>query len=215
MPPESHNFRPEMVPQPHGGAIVNGAHSGPHPGRPPSAVRAALREAGYNRLHILEEIADNPEIAARDHINAIALMLEHGMRGNVTIDDVRFAVSRTLEVIQEVALLKREWQIAEVIGGTTESWVFPAPKEESEPIGRDTLNKWWQRFAHAAELPKRQGYGWHSCGRGFANRLHRAGAALKDLQGLGGWKTSATLVEVYLQADEDAQRRALALDDSP
>jgi hypothetical protein len=46
----------------------------------------------------------------------------------------------------------------------------------------------------------------------MANRLHRAGAALKDLQGLGGWKTSATLVEVYLQADEEAQRKALALD---
>jgi uncharacterized protein (DUF2267 family) len=103
MPPESYNFRPELVPQPHGGAIAPGAHSGPHPGRPPSAVRAALREAGYQRLYILEEIADNPETAARDRIAAIGLMLEHGLRGNVTIDDVRAAVVRMLEVIQETA----------------------------------------------------------------------------------------------------------------
>ena len=48
----------------------------------------------------------------------------------------------------------------------------------------------------------------------FANRLHRAGVALKDRQGLGGWKTSATLVVVSLQADDEVQRRALALDDS-
>jgi hypothetical protein len=31
---------------------------------------------------------------------------------------------------------------------------------------------------------------------------------------LGGWKTSMTLVEVYVQPYEEAQRRALALDDS-
>jgi len=37
------------------------------------------------------------------------------------------------------------------------------------------------------------------------------GVALEDFQGLGGWKTSTTSVEVYLQADEEAQRRALAL----
>jgi hypothetical protein len=66
-------------------------------------VRAALRESGYKRLYILEEIADNPDAASRDRIVAIGVMLEHGMRGNITIDDVRYAVSRTLELIEEVA----------------------------------------------------------------------------------------------------------------
>ena len=110
------------------------------------------------------------------------------------------------------AVLHREWQIAEVLGAVVDSWVFPAPKDNPHRLD-DTLNKWWQRFARAAELPKGQGYGWHSCRHGFANRLHRAGVALKVRQGLGGWKTSATVVEVYLQPDEEAQRRALALDD--
>jgi hypothetical protein len=32
---------------------------------------------------------------------------------------------------------------------------------------------------------------------------------LRDLQDLGGWKTSATLLTVYLRADEGAQREAL------
>jgi hypothetical protein len=79
----------------------------------------------------------------------------------------------------------REWQIAELLSATTESWVFPVAKDESEPIGRDTLNKWWQRFAREAGVPKAQGYGWHSFRRGFANRLHRSGVTLKEPAGPG------------------------------
>jgi integrase len=111
-----------------------------------------------------------------------------------------------------VSVLVRAWQLAEVIGATSDSWVFPAPKDEEKPISRDTLNKWWQRFATTAKLPEGQHYGWYSCRRGFANRRHRAGVALKDLTSLGGWTSSTTLVEVYLQPDEDAQRKAMGLD---
>ena len=78
MPPESNNFRPEMVPQLRGGDIA-----------PPSAVRAALRESAYDRLRILAEIADNEKVAARDRIAAISVMLEVGLGGDVSIDDVR------------------------------------------------------------------------------------------------------------------------------
>jgi hypothetical protein len=90
-----------LVPQLHGGALRRTDHDGPHPGRPPSAVRAALRESGYARIHILEEIADNEKTPARDRIAAIGLMLDQGMKGNVSIDDLRSAVSRTLQVIEE------------------------------------------------------------------------------------------------------------------
>ena len=71
MPPESNNFRPEMVPQ------------------QTLSVRAALRESAYEYLRILEEIADNPESAACDRIAAINVMLELGLGGDVSIDDVR------------------------------------------------------------------------------------------------------------------------------
>ena len=70
--------------------------------KPASNTRAApLRECGYERLHILEEIAESSETASRDRIAAIGLMLEPGLRGDVSTDDLRAAIVRTLEVIQE------------------------------------------------------------------------------------------------------------------
>lgn len=65
----------------------------------------------------------------------------------------------------------------------------------------------WNRLATAANLPTGERCGWHSLRRAFANRLRRA--PLRDLQDLGGWKTSATLLTVYLRADESEQREAL------
>ena len=109
---------------------------------------------------------------------------------------------------RRAAIIARPHEASEVLSATSERG-SSAPKDECDPIERDTLNKWWQPFARATELPKGDHYEWRSCRRGFANRLHRVRVALKDLQGLGGWKTAATLVEVYLQADQEAQRRAL------
>jgi hypothetical protein len=68
----------------------------------------------------------------------------------------------------------------------------------------------WKRLAVKAKLPTGERYGWHSCRRAFANRYRRA--LLRDLQDLGGWKTSATLLTVHLRADESAQREALEQD---
>ena len=57
-------------------------------------------------------------------------------------------------------------------------------------------------------------HGWHSCRRAFANRLRHA--SLRDLKDLGGWKSEQTVVAVYQQPSESAQRTALlALDRNP
>lgn len=69
------------------------------------------------------------------------------------------------------------------------------------------MQRLWQRLARAANLPAGERYGWHSFRRAFANRYRRA--PLRDLQDLGGWKSSATLMKVYLRSDEDAQREVL------
>jgi len=51
-------------------------------------------------------------------------------------------------------------------------------------------------------------YGWHSFRRPFANALRNV--PLRDLKDLDGWKTEQTVVAVYLKADEQSQRTALA-----
>jgi hypothetical protein len=89
-----------LVRQPHGGALLQGPNDGHGGGSTPSIVRAALRESGMKRIALLEQIADDPKQATRDRIDAIKVLFEHGMRGNISYDDVRAAVIRTLEVIQ-------------------------------------------------------------------------------------------------------------------
>jgi len=49
---------------------------------------------------------------------------------------------------------------------------------------------------------------WHSFRRAFANTLRDV--SLRDLKDLGGWKSTRTVVQVYQQPSEDAQRRGLA-----
>jgi hypothetical protein len=56
-----------LVVQPHGGAINQGAPANPvaGTGRPPSAVRAVLREAYEDRIPFLRALADGKPITLR------------------------------------------------------------------------------------------------------------------------------------------------------
>jgi integrase len=103
-----------------------------------------------------------------------------------------------------VAILKGERSRVAAIG---DAWIFPAARDATAPLSRDAVANLWKRLAVKAQLPAGERYGWHSCRRAFANRFRRA--PLRDLQDLGGWKTSATLMTVYLRADETAQREVL------
>jgi len=105
---------------------------------------------------------------------------------------------------EAVSILKRELARTLAIG---DAWIFPAARDSSKPFPRDTLQRVWQHLATAAKLPIGERYGWHSFRRAFANRHRRA--PLRDVQDLGGWKSSATLMKVYLRSDEDAQRAVL------
>ena len=105
---------------------------------------------------------------------------------------------------EAVAILKRERARASAIG---EAWVFPSVRDARKPLPRHTVQRLWQRLAITSKLPKGERYGWHSFRRAFANRYRRA--PLRDLQDLGGWKSSATLMKVYLRSDEAAQREVL------
>ena len=81
----------ELVPQPHGGALLPGAGGGPQPrsGRPPSELRRKMRGSLENRLHIAEEIADSPTAAYSDRMKALDFLAKYGLgtRQEVTGED--------------------------------------------------------------------------------------------------------------------------------
>jgi integrase len=100
-----------------------------------------------------------------------------------------------------VELLRQERQRAAAIG---DAWLFDV---EGEPLSRQGVRSLWRRIAANAGIPDGERHGWHSCRRAFANRLRHA--SLRDLKDLGGWKSEQTVVAVYQQPSESAQRAAL------
>lgn len=57
------------------------------PGRPPSEIRAAMREALGRRLHILGEIADDPKVTPTERMKALDLLGKYGMGTTITETD--------------------------------------------------------------------------------------------------------------------------------
>jgi len=81
-PPENSddNNGPELIPQPHGGALLSGGWPGnAGGGRPPSVVRAAMREALAERIGLLAEIADDEDARPSDRIKAIEALARYGL----------------------------------------------------------------------------------------------------------------------------------------
>lgn len=76
-----------LVPQPHGGALRRGNPGNKGGGRPPSELRRRLREAGADRLSVLEEIADGGEKES-DRLKAVDMMLRYGLGKQVPRDAV-------------------------------------------------------------------------------------------------------------------------------
>ena len=92
--------------------------------------------------------------------------------------------------------------------GIGDAWVFPAPKNDSEPCSRHLMRDWWRRAERVAELRPKKGRGWHSLRRKFATELKDT--PLKDLAYLGGWKRPETILQCYQQPDEVTMERALS-----
>ena len=59
----------------------------PNAGRPPSAIRAAMRESLDARLHILAEIADDPSKTPIERMKALDMLGKYGMGTTITETD--------------------------------------------------------------------------------------------------------------------------------
>lgn len=82
---------PELQPQPHGGALLDGGvhgHRGAG-GRPPSAIRQHCRGSFDQRVAVLEKIADDDRATVTDRLRAIDMLGKYGLgtRFDITSDD--------------------------------------------------------------------------------------------------------------------------------
>lgn len=59
----------------------------PNAGRPPSAIRAAMRTALDERLHILADIADDPTKTPIERMKALDMLGKYGMGTTITETD--------------------------------------------------------------------------------------------------------------------------------
>ena len=105
---------------------------------------------------------------------------------------------------ESVVVLKR---LRSRSGSIGDAWIFPAGRGAAGPLTGHALGILWKRIAAKAGIPEDERYGWHSFRRNFANTLRDV--PLRDLKDLGGWKTERTVVSVYQQPSEQAQRKAL------
>jgi len=106
---------------------------------------------------------------------------------------------------EAAALLSRYQSTEQAIG---DRWIFPLPRDDTQPISRHVVRKWWDAIAMAAEIPKGKRYGWHALRRNFASELKFI--PLVDLAALGGWRSTATILQCYQMPDEATQRAGLA-----
>jgi hypothetical protein len=91
-----------------GVALPVGAHShntGGKPGRsgrPPSAVREAMREAFADRIHLLEGFADDASLSVSDRLRALEQLARYGLGATVTQTDTEGNTPQTVRVLHQI-----------------------------------------------------------------------------------------------------------------
>jgi integrase len=110
----------------------------------------------------------------------------------------------TLLTADAAAALEAEQRRQGAIGA---AWVLPSPDDLSHHVYRRTMYDWWALCEVLAELTPVERRGFHSLRRQFATEMKHA--PLKDLCYLGGWKSAATVINVYQQPDAETMQAAL------
>lgn len=83
----------------------------------------------------------------------------------------------------------------------SEGWVFPAPKDASQPLGYHVIKGWLRKAERLAKVPHLPGGLWHPFRRGWAtSRKHLPSG---DVAKAGGWRDEATMRRCYVREDAD------------
>ena len=114
---------PALVPQPHGGALLSRGlpgHAGGG-GRPSSVLRERLRGSFQERVRVLEDIADDPNVDPQDRIRAIDVLAKYGLGTlrELSVDDVRDRLRKTIAIVREHMAPDR---VTEVLTRLREVW---------------------------------------------------------------------------------------------
>lgn len=81
------------------GAGRGPAKGAPNAGRPPSEIRAILRQSFYDRIPMLQRIADNEELSPSDRMKAADMLAKYGLGSTVTATDTEGKEPRHAVVI--------------------------------------------------------------------------------------------------------------------
>jgi hypothetical protein len=80
-----------VVPSHGGGLIRRGSLPGntPGTGRPPDELRARMRGSLDQRMHVAEEVLDDPRAAVADRLRALEFLAKYGLGTTTTTTDTK------------------------------------------------------------------------------------------------------------------------------
>jgi integrase len=87
--------------------------------------------------------------------------------------------------------------------------LFPARRDASKPVSKETCYYWIRQAEAKAELPHQTRGGWHALRRSWATA--RKHMPLQDVMAAGGWRDPASLQKAYQHADAATVRAVMEL----
>lgn len=148
--------------------------------RDPASIRAALASMGFD-----ENRADHMPFGA------IAWRDENDKMGFSAIAPLGGAARAALD-----AYMSKNPRVGE-------AWLFPAPKDDSKPVRRQSAARWLREAEKLAGLPKLNGGTWHPYRRLWASeRKHLPDV---DVAAAGGWQDVRSMLASYQKADAATQ----------
>ncbi|HUG00892.1 MAG TPA: site-specific integrase [Longimicrobiales bacterium] len=88
--------------------------------------------------------------------------------------------------------------------------LFPARRDPTRPVSKETAYYWVRRGEALAELPHQRRGGWHALRRAWATA--RKHMPLQDVMAAGGWRDAAALQRAYQHADPETVRAVMEVE---